>query len=134
MQSDEIPGLEVDSETNETPVISVDEIIIDDTDSVVTENSAKPESENNDLNEHVKTDLEDDDDDDDVIIHEVIHEKIILDDDDGKEESLDCSDQAPAPVKKELEDDGFMDVEDGIIKTETFGNIKIKSEPIDPGM
>lgn len=131
-----IPGLEVtmESEDNKNQEIIDDEIVIDDTDSVVTENSepAKKVAELSELK--TSNEEEEPDDDDDVIIHEVIPEKIVVDDDD-KDDSFTAIDEKMDNflVKQELaDDDGFMDVE-GLIKLQNFGSIKIKSEPIDPG-
>lgn len=129
-----IPGLEVPNAQNN----QIDEIIIDDTDSIVTENSTKIEIDSSIETNDQKTNAsyDDDEDDDDVIIHEVVPERIILDDDDYKEETS-YPTYEPTPiniVKKEpIDDDGFMDVEDGILKTDAFDNIQIKPEPIDQG-
>lgn len=128
-----IPGLEVPIDINQAQ--NNDEIVIDDTDSIVTENSTKLEVDNVETNDQ-KTNMSynDEDDDDDVIIHEVVPERIVLDDDDFKEESYPTYEPTPISVKKEpVDDDGFMDVEDGIIKTDAFDNIQIKSEPVDTG-
>lgn len=126
-----IPGLEVPDDTNENQN-TVDEIIIDDTDSIVTENSVKLDNDNAEINDQ-KTNMSYEEEDDDVIIHEVVPEKIILDDDDGKDDYTYYEPTLSSVKKETVEDDGFMDVEDGILKSETFENVRIKSEPIDPG-
>lgn len=75
--------------------------------------------------------VEEEDDDDDVILNEVAPERIILDDDDDENEET-TEYQPTVKVKIEPIDDGFMDV-DGVVKVKNDGEIKIKTEPKDPG-
>ncbi|XP_063927873.1 uncharacterized protein LOC135141017 isoform X2 [Zophobas morio] len=115
-----IPGLEIilDDDDDEEP--KEEEVVIDESD------ESKPSNE--EAKEEPEED-EDDDDDDDVIIHEVVPEKIEVDDDKEYTDSL----PSELPIKVEQIDDGFMDVEEGLMKIKNGGgHIKIKSEPIDP--
>lgn len=81
-----------------------------------------------------------DEEDDDVIIHEVVPDRIVLDDDDNKdgytvEEGTHAPDIVrPVKIKKEdlVLDDGFIDVENGVVKMKGF-EVKVKSEPLDTG-
>lgn len=76
--------------------------------------------------------VEEDEDDDDVILNEVAPERIILDDDDDNDETGTLY-VPTVRVKIEPVDDGFMDV-DGVVKVKKDGEIKIKTEPKDPGI
>lgn len=134
-KSDEtnIPGLEIilddddddeeeqrNQESNDIP----DEVIIDESD------DSKPATEEEAAKiDELTSQGDDDDDDDDVIINEIVPEKIEVDDD---REYLD-SPSMELPVKIEQIDDGFVDVEEGLITIKTGNQIKIKSEPVDPG-
>ena len=69
---------------------------------------------------------EEKDDDDVVIINEVVPEQINLDEYEFKRPIDDEEVIAAFVIKKEPNDDNFMDAE-------TFKNIKIKQEPITPG-
>lgn len=109
-------------------------------DTVVSEENGQEESEYEVEDEEMKVDEEKEEEDDDVIIHEVVPDRIVLDDDDNKdgyivEEGTHAPPLVqPVKIKKEDEvlDDGFMDVENGVVKMKGF-EVKIKSEPIDPG-
>lgn len=113
-------------------------------DTIVSEENAQEESEYEVEDEDVKAppeeEKEEEEDDDDVIIHEVVPDRIVLDDDDNKDgyivEEGTHAPQLVEPVKikreDEVLDDGFMDVENGVVKMKGF-EVKIKSEPIDPG-
>lgn len=110
-------------------------------DTVVSEENAEEEgSEYEVVDEEMKADEEKEEEDDDVIIHEIVPDRIVLDDDDNKdgyivEEGTHAPPLVqPVKIKKEDEvlDDGFMDVENGVVKMKGF-EVKIKSEPIDPG-
>ncbi|XP_044254626.1 pre-mRNA cleavage complex 2 protein Pcf11 [Tribolium madens] len=119
-----IPGLEIildddDEEEEEEKYKEDEEVIIEESDESKPSNEEiKEENENQ----------EEDGEDDDVIIHEVVPEKIEVDDDKEYADSL----PSDTPIKVEQIDDGFMDVEEGLIKIKNGGQIKIKSEPIDP--
>ncbi|XP_064215104.1 pre-mRNA cleavage complex 2 protein Pcf11 isoform X1 [Tribolium castaneum] len=117
-----IPGLEIildddDEEEEEEGKFKDEEVIIEESDESKPSNELKEENEN-----------EEDGEDDDVIIHEVVPEKIEVDDD----KEYDTLPPSDVPIKVEQIDDGFMDVEEGLIKIKNGGQIKIKSEPIDP--
>lgn len=119
-----IPGLEIilddddEEEDLEKQNQEEEEVVIEESD------ESKPS------NEEEVTEKQEDGDDDDVIINEVVPEKIEVDDD---KEYTDSSLPSDVTVKVEQIDDGFMDVEEGLIKIKNGGQIKIKSEPIDPG-
>lgn len=135
-----IPGLEPPAEEEETTDKNGEieaEIVIDEDDDEVKETDKPEESpaaieEKPTVEEETAPKEDEEDDDDDVIIHEVIPERIILDDDDGKDEEYVPQNipKREIVIKEEPIDDGFMDVEGGVLK---LGNIKIKEEPIDLG-
>ena len=111
------------------------EIVIDDDDAEkVADVSEKMKDESVLLKEPLN---EEEEEDDDVILNEVAPEKIDLVDDDCKDDEIidtSSNNSMQMIVKEEPLDDGFMDVEDGVIKVKGMGEIKIKSEPFDPGM
>lgn len=79
---------------------------------------------------------EEEGEDDDVIINEVVPEKIDLVDDD-KYDDMTAHEPTNVIVKIEPIDDamdGFEDVEGGVIKAKSIGDVRIKPEPMDPGM
>ncbi|XP_018319947.1 uncharacterized protein LOC108733341 [Agrilus planipennis] len=132
---DNIPGLEV---SEEPVVLDDDELeVIEDTGSADYEKEQTKEEPSELKEEDVEKqeeNAEEEDDDDDVIIHEVIPEKIVVDDDDDEELPLEeiSAEKKPIVVKEEIIDDGFVDVENGILQIKSAGTVKIKSEPIDP--
>jgi pre-mRNA cleavage complex 2 protein Pcf11 len=125
-----IPGLEIildDDDEEEQAEQPEEEVVIDESDESKPPNDEstkvveEPEKEENEENKE--------EDDDDVIINEVVPEKIEVDDDREYADTV----ASELPIKVEQIDDGFMDVEEGLIKIKNGGQIKIKSEPLDPG-
>ncbi|KAK9886971.1 hypothetical protein WA026_019229 [Henosepilachna vigintioctopunctata] len=126
-----IPGIEIvldDDEDMEKTEEVVDEVILDESDE-----SEKKEDEMQKTEEYI-------DEDDDVIIKEETIEQIILDDDDDKpdEEQPQLSPKTFTPPESpktkevaEIIDDGFVDVNEGLLMLKNGGPIKVKSEPID---
>ncbi|KAK9738323.1 CID domain [Popillia japonica] len=131
-----IPGLEVASDDINKDVDSSEptEIVIDDDESEQTDAIDRVEDEDSKSQEvFPKMEEEDEDgEDDDVIINEVVPEKIDLVDDD-KYEDMQPHEPTSIVVKEEPVDDGFVDVEGGVIKAKSITDVKIKTEPIDPG-
>lgn len=128
-QVERIPGLAIvlddDDESDDKETKMEEPLTVE---SEETSQDAKSETL---LEEEKPEEPEEDDDDDDVILNEVAPERIILDDDDDNEE---MTEYVPTmKIKIEPVDDGFMDV-DGVVKVKKDGEIKIKTEPKDPGM
>lgn len=128
LEDQRIPGLEIvldddDDDESENGDSKIEPVTVE---SEETSQDAKSE------NMEVKSEenVDEDDDDDDVILNEVAPERIILDDDDDNEETEIY--HPIVKVKIEPIDDGFMDV-DGVVKVKKDGEIKIKTEPKDPG-
>ncbi|KAK4887613.1 hypothetical protein RN001_003884 [Aquatica leii] len=121
-----IPGLEVEQKSVNETFDDVMEVIenIDDEDTSVSEETPKIEnvSVEDDEDEAAK-----EEDDDDVIINEVVPERIILDDDD-KDDYTESGLIPGVVVKEEPIDDGFMDVEGGLVRTK---EVNIKAEAND---
>lgn len=125
-----IPGLETTSEDvadeDDEKKEEEDEVMevidnIDDESPVPDENEQAKEEEEEEVGEE--------EDDDDVILNEVVPEKIIVDDDDKDDYVANEHGLIPGVVVKvEPIDDGFVDVEDGVLKLNS-DEIKIKSEP-----
>ncbi|XP_044747755.1 uncharacterized protein LOC123308987 isoform X2 [Coccinella septempunctata] len=129
---EQIPGIEIvlddDEETEKTEEV-VDEVILDESDESKLTNSDEKKEEP----------MEYEDEDDDVIIKEETIEQIILDDDDDKQDDEEFSQPSPpepSPSPKEpaeVIDDGFVDVNEGLLMLQNGGPVKVKSEPIDDG-
>ena len=119
-EKEDIPGLEVEEPANET-YDDVMEVIenIDDEEVPVSE---EPKVAN------IQIDDDEEDGDDDVIINEVIPERIVLDDDDKDDDYCEGGLIPGVVVKIEPIDDGFVDVEGGLIRAK---EIKIKAEVAD---
>ncbi|GJQ65408.1 hypothetical protein Trydic_g7518 [Trypoxylus dichotomus] len=132
---DVIPGLEVPTDDIQKDQESLDatEIVIDDDEAEQVETISKDRGEEQEEFETAfpKIDEEEEGEDDDVIINEVVPEKIDLVDDD-KYEEIASQEPTDIVVKEEPVDDGFVDVEGGVIKTKNITDVKIKTEPIDP--
>lgn len=124
-----IPGLEIvlDDDDDEEP--KKDEAAEENTDSKDVESEIAQEEK---VEEKPSEDQVMDEDDDDVIINEVIPEKIIVDDDDENEDGQDEF-TGSVKVKEEPIDDGFIDVEGGVLKVKGDGEVKVKTEPKDLG-
>ncbi|RZC34227.1 pre-mRNA cleavage complex 2 protein Pcf11, partial [Asbolus verrucosus] len=117
-----IPGLEIilDDDDEEEQEHQDEEVLIEESDDS-KQSQEEPKAEESETKQ-------DNEDDDDVIINEVVPEKIEVDDDKEYTDSI----PSDLPVKVEQIDDGFMDVEEGLMKIKSGGQIKIKSEPLDP--
>ncbi|KAF5296968.1 hypothetical protein FQR65_LT10120 [Abscondita terminalis] len=120
-QGEVIPGLETEQKSANETFDDVMEVIenIDDEDTSLSEE--KVDNVEVDDSENVVANEEEDDD---VIINEVVPERIVLDDDD-KDDYSEGSLIPGVVVKEEPIDDGFMDVEGGLVRSK---EIKIKTE------
>lgn len=127
-----IPGLEItekDLDKENSKLENEDDDVMEVIDNIDDEDT--PPSEEPKSDEEQKLEEDDDDDDDDVIINEVVPEHIILDDDD-KDDFVPNETYVPSVIiKEEPIDDGFVDVEGGVLKSK---EIKIKTEPVENGM
>ncbi|XP_060530658.1 uncharacterized protein LOC132704583 [Cylas formicarius] len=131
-----IPGLEIilddDEDEEYVPGSPNDVVSLPDDD----EEEESKAAEEGPIEEHATEEpMEDEDDDDDVILNEVAPIKIVVDDDDDEDQAADAVPVFSNRVKKEkqpVEDDGFVDVGEGFVSLNKGGQIKIKSEPIDP--
>lgn len=136
LEEKRIPGLEIvlDDDDEENKEQQAD--TIESEDSKLSQEEVKngeEEIENDSQSAEAETqkDSEQEEDDDDVIINEVVPIRIIVDDDDDNEENVGLL--PGVTVKEEPIDDGFMDVEGGVLKVKEDGEVKIKSEPTDLG-
>lgn len=104
------------------------EIVVDDDEEEDKESKAEAVESEEKVTEEEQPPVEEDDD---VILNEVAPERIVVDDDDDNEEEMEYD--PSVKVKIEPVDDGFIDVEGGVLKVKSDGEIKIKAEPKDSG-
>lgn len=133
-----IPGLEIvlDDDDDEEPKKDENgeklEENMESKDVENEENKAEEVLQEEKVEENQSEDQVMEEEDDDVIINEVVPEKIIVDDDDEIEDGQDEF-TSDVKVKEEPIDDGFIDVEGGVLKVKGDGEVKIKTEPKDLG-
>ncbi|KAF5294521.1 hypothetical protein FQA39_LY13375 [Lamprigera yunnana] len=109
-----IPGLEVEEKSTE----AFDDVM------EVIENIDDEDVSEHEESENINVENEEEDGDDDVIINEVIPERIVLDDDD-KDDYTESGLIPGVVVKEEPIDDGFMEVEGGLLRQK---GVKVKTE------